>query len=335
MQTEANEYPGQHALYPLRFRAVYKDYIWGGEKIIRNYKRNAPPGIYAESWEVSTRPEGMSEVINGPLAGITLDDLCKQRGGELLGSKIKDSKFPLLIKLIDAKETLSVQVHPDDETAEQYGGEAKTEMWYVLDADKAGCVYCGLVPGTDARAFEANVGSRNFAKLLLKVPVSKGDAVFVPGGRIHAIGAGCLLLEVQQNSNTTYRIYDWDRVGPNGLPRELHIPQALQVTNWHDEQHPKVVQRKISEAGKNERWEVLTTKYFCLERLKLGEPMVAGGLSDTFHVLFVAKGGITLRAEGFRERGEAGTTWFVPSSVHQYFIEPQGGTAEVMRVSVP
>ena len=332
---ETPEYPGQHSLYPLRFRPVYKDYIWGGERIIRRYHRSAPPGIYAESWEVSTRPEGVSEVVNGPLAGITLDELCKQRGAEVLGAKVKGKQFPLLIKLIDAKETLSVQVHPDDTTAAIHGGEAKTEMWYVLEADKGACVYCGLTPGTDAKAMEAAVGARNFARLLQTVPVSAGDAVFVPGGRVHAIGAGCLLLEVQQNSNTTYRIYDWDRVGPDGRPRELHIEQALKVTSWNDEQNAKVPPRKISESGKNERWEILTTKYFCLERFKLGEVIATGGFGESFHVLFVAKGTIRIRSQGFSETAHAGTTYLVPAHVRQYFVEPMEGIAEVMRIHVP
>jgi mannose-6-phosphate isomerase len=332
---ETNEYPGQHALYPLRFRPVYKDYIWGGEKIIRRFNRSAPPGIYAESWEVSTRPEGMSEVVNGPLSGVTLDELCRRRGQDVLGSKVAGPAFPLLIKLIDAKETLSVQVHPDDATAAKHGGEAKTEMWYVLDADKGSCVYCGLTPGADRKAVEAAAGSRNFGKLLQTVPVTAGEAVFVPGGRIHAIGAGCLLLEVQQNSNTTYRLYDWDRVGPDGRPRELHIEQALQVTNWSDEKHPKVAPRKISQSGLNERWEILSCPYFCLERFKLEEVSVTGGFGESFHVIFIAQGEIELRSQGFRERAAAGTTYLVPASVRQYFLEPVHGAVEVLRVCVP
>lgn len=335
MQKEANEYPGQHALYPLRFRPVYKDYLWGGDWIIRKYKRKAPPGIYAESWEVSDRPEGISEVVNGPLTGATLPELCRQRGVDLLGTKVKGPAFPLLIKLIDAKDTLSVQVHPDDASAEAYGGEAKTEMWYVLDAGKRSSVYCGLKAGTVRAAFEKTIGTRNFSKLLNTVPVREGDAVYVPGGRVHAIGAGCLLLEIQQNSNTTYRLYDWDRFGPDGKPREIHIAQALQVINWNDSQSVRVVPRKVSQSGANERWEILSSPYFRLERFVLGERMATGGLGETFHILFVHEGSVTLVSQGFKEKAGPGATWLVPASVRQYHLDPDRGGAVVMRVTVP
>lgn len=335
MQKEANEYPGQHALYPLRFRPTYKDYLWGGDKIIRRFKRKAPPGIYAESWEVSDRPEGMSEVVNGPLAGMSLHELCRQRGVDLLGTKVKGPTFPLLVKLIDAKDTLSVQVHPDDESAKNYGGEAKTEMWYILEADKGSCLYCGLKGGTVRPAFERAIGTQKFSTLMNTVPVRPGDAVYVPGGRVHAIGAGCMLLEVQQNSNTTYRLYDWDRFGPDGKPRELHIAQALQVINWNDSQGVKAVPRKTSQSGANERWEILTSPYFRMERFVLGELMATGGLGESFHILFVNQGTATLKSQGFRETAAAGTTWLVPATVRQYYIGPENGQAEVIRISVP
>ncbi|MFH0908887.1 MAG: type I phosphomannose isomerase catalytic subunit [bacterium] len=335
MQKEANEYPGQHALYPLCFRPIYKDYLWGGDRIIRRYKRKVPPGIYAESWEVCGRPEGMSEVMNGPLAGITLHELSRQRGVDLLGTKVKGPTFPLLVKLIDAKDTLSVQVHPDDESTRLHGGEPKTEMWYILEADKGACLYCGLKGGTVRPAFERAIGTKKFSTLMNTVPVRPGDAVYVPGGRVHAIGAGCMLLEVQQNSNTTYRLYDWDRFGPDGQPRELHIAQAMQVINWNDSQSVKVIPRKISQSGGNERWEVLTSPYFRLERFVLGERMATGGLGETFHILFVNQGSVGLKSRGFSEKALAGATWLIPATVRQYDIEPDHGRAEVIRIMVP
>ena len=200
-------------LYPLRFKPVYKDYIWGGDKIIRLYNRQEPHGIYAESWEVSDRADGMSVVSVGPLAGKSLRDVVQTYPFDLFGAKVQAQVFPLLVKLIDSRDRLSVQVHPDVEMAKKYGGEAKTEMWYVLDAEPGAGVFAGLKSGVDAKALSEAMQTDRFEEILTRIPVTKGDAIFIPGGLVHSIDAGCLLLEVQQNSNTTYRIYDWNRRG--------------------------------------------------------------------------------------------------------------------------
>ncbi len=152
--------------YPLVLKPAYKDYIWGGNRIIRKYGRGEPEGIYAESWEVSDRTEGQSRVLNGPLKGKTLGNVIEVWGQDLLGEGRKEKSFPLLVKLIDAREKLSVQVHPDDESAEKYGGEAKTEMWYALEADPDACVYAGLRPGVDGELFLNAVRDETLEELL-------------------------------------------------------------------------------------------------------------------------------------------------------------------------
>ena len=322
-------------LYPLCFKPIYRDYIWGGDRIIRTYGRNEPPGIYAESWEISDRDDGMSLVRNGPLAGRSLRELVRMGGADLLGTRVRSPVFPLLIKLIDSRERLSVQVHPNDETARRYGGEAKTEMWYMLDAAPDAGVFAGLKAGTDETAFNRAMETKRFREILNRVPVKAGDAIFIPGGRVHAIDAGCLILEVQQNSNTTYRIYDWDRVGNDGQPRPLHLAEARQVIDWTDAAGAKAHPRRIEKTGLNERWEILESPYFRLERLVLAEPWTARGDGSTFQVLFVATGRVRVEAGGGIEVLEPGTSCLLPAALRECVIRPVNSTAEVLRTTVP
>ncbi|MBU0678138.1 MAG: class I mannose-6-phosphate isomerase [Verrucomicrobia bacterium] len=320
-------------LYPLILKPAYKDYLWGGDKIIRYFKRDEPPGVYAESWEVSDRPEGPSVAANGPFAGKTLSEIAEGRAAELFGNRSTGGKFPLLIKLIDAKQKLSVQVHPDDESAARYGGEAKTEMWYVLDAEPGAYVYAGLKEGVDRDVFSKAIEEDTFEDVLVKIPVGKGDAVFMRGGRVHAIGEGCLLLEVQQNSNTTYRIYDWGRFGSDGKSRQMHIDEALQVIHWDDTESARVTESPVAERGESRLTEVLTTPYFRLERLDLHGEWEDECDGSTFHVLFVAEGEVRLKAGQFDETIAAGTSCLLPSVLGDYSGASAG--AVLLRVSLP
>jgi mannose-6-phosphate isomerase len=322
-------------LYPLRLKPVYKDYIWGGDKIIRLYHRGEKPGVYAESWEVSDRTDGMSVVANGPLAGRTLHEVVQSLGPNLLGSRVRSPVFPLLIKLIDSRDRLSVQVHPDDDTAKRFGGEAKTEMWYVLDAEPDAGVFAGLKPGIGEKQFNEALRTKRFKDILTFVPVARGDAIFVPGGRVHAIDAGCLLLEVQQNSNTTYRIYDWDRVGADGRPRPLHLREAIRVIRWDDAAHARVVPRRLAAEDWGECWEVLRSAYFLIERILLSEAVALHGDGKTFQVFFVASGGMTVRWDDSSEELNPGTSCLVPAALGEFTIEPISASAEVLRITVP
>jgi mannose-6-phosphate isomerase len=320
-------------LYPLRFKPVYKDYIWGGDKIIRLYHRKEPPGIYAESWEVSDRSDGMSVVSGGPLAGKSLRDVAQTFKSDLLGAKAQAQVFPLLIKLIDSRDRLSVQVHPDDETAKKYGGEAKTEMWHVLDAEPGAGVFAGLKPGVDAQAFSEALRTNRFEEILTRIPVTKGDALFIPGGLVHAIDAGCLLLEIQQNSNTTYRIYDWNRVGTNGKSRPLHWKEALQAIRWDVSANPKVQPREMGRKGSNGFWEVLSCPYFRLERMLLGEALNRENSGPSFEILFLASGKANIRWVGSSEALERGASCLIPAALKNYILEPVDAPAEVLRIT--
>ncbi len=320
-------------LYPLRFKPVYKDYIWGGNKIIRMYNRREPPGTYAESWELSDRSEGMSVVCNGPLAGLSLREIVREFQSDLLGEGRRADAFPLMVKLIDSRERLSVQVHPNDQAAKKYGGEPKTEMWYVLDAEPGAGVYAGLKFGVNAKSFDKAMQSKRLGEILTRIPVSRGDAVFIPGGLVHAIDAGCLLLEVQQNSNTTYRIYDWDRLGVGGKPRPLNVKEALQVIRWDARDNPKVQPRDLGLCGGNHFWEVLRCPYFRVERIQASErmPLVMDG--STFSILFVASGRARVESGGAGELLGPGNTCLLPAALKDGALMPLEASAEILRVT--
>lgn len=193
-----------NALYHLCFKPIYQHYIWGGDKIPKKYQRDIPPGVYAESWEISDRHDGMSVVANGALAGRTLAEIIHTHGADLLVAGF--DRFPLLIKIIDARETLSVQVHPDDRSAAQYGGEAKTEMWYVLEAEPHACVYSGFKPGTSTGNFKNALAEDTVENLLERIPVQAGDTIFTPRGagsrhrrRLSPVGSSAKLQYDLQN----------------------------------------------------------------------------------------------------------------------------------------
>lgn len=322
-------------LYPLLFEPVYKDYLWGGDRIRRVYRPDAPAGVVAESWEIADHPDGMSVVVNGPLRGRTLAELDERMGERLLGSRCPGRRFPLLIKLIDSRDRLSVQVHPDDASAAQFGGEAKTEMWYLLDADPGARVFAGLRPGTDRARFEQALRDHTFEDCLKAIPVRKGEAVFIPGGRVHAIDAGCFILEVQQNSNTTYRVYDWGRVGADGRPRALHVEEALRVMRWDDPGDPRVRPGDPRAVSGGSCRRVLTTPYFILERFDLHGPGDYRTEGESFHAWFVAEGALTLTAGGRTERLPAGTSCLAPAGVVEYAVRPEGHGATALRVTLP
>jgi mannose-6-phosphate isomerase len=319
--------------YPLRLQPAYKDYLWGGDRIPRVFGRDLPPGRYAESWELSARPEGPSAVANGPLAGRPLADAIALDPRAQLGAGLEKAGLPLLVKIIDARERLSVQVHPDDAGAARHGGEAKTEMWYVLAAEPGAAVWCGLAEGVTRAAFEAAAASGHFEPLLRRIPIRPGDAIFVPGGRVHAVGEGALLLETQQNSNTTYRVYDWGRVGPDGRARALHVAEALRTIDWDDRGDPRV-KPAVTRAGRNQIARLADGPHFRVDRVVLGERW-SEMPSGRFRAFFVARGAAALRWENQSEPAAAGTTFFVPAAVAVTAWDPLDGPAEVIRITVP
>jgi len=313
-------------LYPFRFNPVYKDYIWGGSRIPKLFHRNQPEGTYAESWEISTHPDGETTIANGPLVGKTLCDLLPVHKTALLGTDVQGDDFPLLLKLIDARDTLSVQVHPNDANAAAVNGDPKTEMWYFLEGDGKPHIYCGFKAGVGKDEFLKALENKTFADILQSVPVRKGGAVFVPGGQVHAIGAGCLILEIQQNSNTTYRIYDWDRVDANGKGRELHIDKALRVIAWGDNGDP---------VCRTDGTEIKTSPYFRLDRFDLSTDRKFILSGKSFHALFIAEGSGKISWADGEDKLLPGQSWLIPAALGSYTVCPSDASLTLLCVTVP
>lgn len=218
----------------LKLKPSCKDYIWGGHRLAQEYGISYDGNVLAEAWELSCHPDGPSTIVNGIHAGKTLQQYIDEQGREVLGTNNcqQSCDFPILIKFIDAKENLSVQVHPDNDYALQNEGQyGKTEMWYVMDAAKDAFLYYGFRKEISREEFENRIENDTLLDVLNAVPVQKGDVLFIKAGTIHAIGKDILIAEIQQNSNVTYRVYDYGRTGKDGRKRELHVNKALDVTN--------------------------------------------------------------------------------------------------------
>lgn len=221
--------------YPLKFVPVYKDYIWGGRNLER-LGRVLPEGKIAESWEISAHSDGISIVTNGCFAGLSLPELLAKFGRDIIGADLPEgyiNHFPLLIKLIGANSQLSVQVHPDDQYAGIHeGGWGKNEMWYIISADPGAEIIYDLIPGTDREKLAEAIRENRIESCLKTEPVSVGDVFNIPAGMVHGLGAGIVVAEIQQSSNLTYRLYDYNRIDAQGNPRPLHIEKALEVIDF-------------------------------------------------------------------------------------------------------
>ena len=233
-------------LYPLTFEPRFKERVWGGRSLERLYAKRLPASVpIGESWEIADRPGDESVILSGPLAGRTLRWLMQEQGSDVLGdaSPALDGRFPLLCKILDASQRLSLQVHPPERAA--HLGEAKTEMWYIAAADPGAELFVGLRAGVTRAAFEGAVANGTVADCFHRIAVQAGDAMFLPSGRVHAIGAGLVIFEIQQNSDTTFRVHDWDRVGLDGHPRELHVREALDSIDFTDFE-PGIIQSRLA-----------------------------------------------------------------------------------------
>ena len=214
----------------LEFTPLYMERVWGGRTLESKLGRKLPKGkVIGESWEIVDRPNEQSVVADGPLAGQTIRELLENHGTEIMGPNSDPKKpFPILVKWLDCRERLSLQVHPPAEIAGKLNGEPKTENWYIADADESASIIAGLRPGVTREEFERALAEGQVEDYVQFLPTASGDSIFVESGRIHAISSGNLILEIQQNSDTTYRVFDWNRMGLDGTPRKLHINESLQ-----------------------------------------------------------------------------------------------------------
>lgn len=320
-------------LYPLKLKAACKDYLWGGTRLRTEYHQKSDADKVAESWELSCHRDGPSVVANGEFAGLTLPEYFERAGKEVLGTNCeKFPDFPILIKLIDAKERLSVQVHPDNEYARTHeGGFGKTEMWYVVDCEKGAGMYYGFDHAIPKEEFRKRIEDNTLLEALNRVEVHQGDVLFIESGTLHAIGAGILVAEIQQNSNLTYRVYDYGRIGKDGKPRELHIEKAIDVAKRERPSRPVGPQGKPEQLEGCTRTLLASCEYFTVYRMTVSDAEFTAE-AKSFHSILCLDGDATLLAGGkplltFRK----GDSVFVPAGMGAYSVR---GRCEILHTAV-
>ncbi|MDR1939920.1 MAG: class I mannose-6-phosphate isomerase [Clostridiales bacterium] len=305
--------------YPLILKPVFKDYIWGGDRLAREWGKAPSSGIIAESWELSLRRDALTVVANGEFEGRTLDGVLDSNE-DFAGKKSRAfAVFPMLIKLIDSRQNLSVQVHPSDAYAlKKENSYGKSEVWFILDAQEGAGIYFGFKKDVDKREILDRIADGSLTDVLNFLPVSKGDAYMIEAGTVHAIGAGITLAEIQQNSDLTYRVYDFGRVGKDGKPRELHIDKALDVMNTKALNAAKSPFAYVEYASFEKRL-IADNKYFFVEHYRLKDYCRILN-RECFSALTVTEGAVDIiyRAAGVREAyvGAAkGATVFIPAGL--------------------
>ena len=309
--------------YPVKMIPYFADYIWGGIKLKEKWGKKTDTDTLAESWELSAFKDKNSVAANGELKGKTLSEIINY-WQDAVGEKGKDYPFfPLLIKFIDASSNLSVQVHPDNEYAlkneNQFG---KAEMWYVVDAEKGSGIYCGFKKEISAKEFKDSIQSGEIENLLEFMPLKKGQAVFIPPKTVHAIGKGMTIVEIQQNSNLTYRIYDYKRKGKDGKERELHIDKALAVSNLSPLPKNCISKNEaISDLCGNKISTVFTNEYFTVEMFEIVNEKEIFINNETFYTITFIEGEGTLTSEGYETDFIKGDTFFLPAGLGELKIK--------------
>lgn len=321
----------------LRFEEKYFRRIWGGAKLRSIYKKNTPADqVIGEAWLVSDHPAHQSVVADGPHAGRTLHELMEAFGADLLGSDAAPTihgRFPLLLKLLDTAQVLSVQVHPDDDAAARLEENdiGKTECWHIIAADAGSTIYCGLDDGVDAAAFHEAMKSGTVDKVLKRFEAEVDATVFVSAGTVHTIGGGLLVAEIQQNSDVTYRIFDWNRVDASGRGRELHIERALQVTAFERSHGGATKPLGYLDHGAK-RTVLAACRHFASELVE-----VEGGLDialdgSSFHILLNKSGGLEVESEGETLSLVPGEAALAPAGLDGYALH---GAGRVLLYYVP
>jgi len=310
-------------LYPLKFSPILKDKIWGGTKLKSLFNKPAESNKLGESWELSGYEGDESVVTNGFLEGNNLTELIEIYMGELIGDTIFDEyglSFPLLFKLIDANENLSIQVHPGDEVAaERHNSYGKTEMWYVVDADQGGELIIGFSDDCSRETYLKAMAEDRVEDLLHKVPVTKGDVFFIPAGTVHAICKGVVVAEIQQSSDITYRIYDYNRKDDTGKERELHTEEALDVINFEASKQPKTVYKPLL----NETTPLITCDYFTTNMLRFDKRVDRQYAKiDSFVVYMCLEGNFTIEFKGDKTTVTKGDTVLIPASIDELTLTP-------------
>lgn len=307
------------------FQPRFKERVWGGRRLETLYGKRLPPRVdIGESWEIADRPGDESVIANGPLAGQTLRELIEQRGADVLGdaAPAAGGRFPLLCKILDARQKLSLQVHPPDRA--KHLGEPKTELWYIAEAEPDAELFVGLKRGVTRKTFEEAIGAGRVAECFHRIDVKSGDAMFLPSGRVHAIGAGLVIFEIQQNSDTTFRVYDWDRVGLDGKPRELHVAQSLESIDFGDFE-PDLV---AAPTRHHDGFAITPLVDAPLFRTDLFEASGAGEwrpYSARLRVVTCVRGTVTARGDGSEATLRAGAFCLLPAQMADVSLVTDAG----------
>ena len=300
----------------IKFEPILKDKIWGGEKLASLLNKQSKRKDIGESWEISDVEGDTSIVTNGHLKGKDLKELISEFKSDLVGEKVYThfgGKFPLLIKFIDAKEALSIQLHPNDTLAkERHNSFGKTEMWYVMQADKNANLIVGFQKEVSSEDYIKHLETKSLLDILNVDEVQKGDVYFIPTGRVHAIGAGVLLAEIQQTSDVTYRIYDWDRPNPDGTFRDLHTEEAIDAIDYSAKDSYKTEYSKKENASS----EIVSCQYFTTNVLPIkGEISINHQEKDSFVIYMCVEGNVTFQYENQTEKLKTGETILVPACI--------------------
>ena len=288
---------------PIKLLPAFKDYLWGGTKLRTEYGKKTDLEKVAESWELSNHKDGQSIVASGECKGMLFGEYIKKY--DVIGKKANEFDFfPILIKFIDAKDSLSVQVHPDDEYSLKNNGEyGKTEMWYVMDCDEGATLYYGFNREITKDEFRKRIDNNTLLEVLNEVPVKKGDVFFIKSGTVHAIGKGLMICEIQQNSNTTYRVYDYDRRDANGNPRELHIEKAIEVSDLKPPAKDDISEENV----------LAKCKYFTVEKYLVNGCMDININEDCFKSIINLSGSGRLEYDGGVIEFSKGESIFIPA----------------------
>lgn len=314
------------ALYPLKFRTIFKDKIWGGQKINTYLGKNfAPLPNCGETWEISGVKSDVSVVENGPLTGESLSSLLEERQAELVGAGIYKrfgNEFPLLVKFIDANDDLSIQVHPNDELAKKrHNSFGKTEMWYVVQADEGATLIAGFNQKVNRSIYLEKLDSGKLNEILNTEEVKAGDVFFLPAGRVHTIGKGLLIAEIQQTSDITYRIYDFDRVDDRGNTRELHTESALDALDY--EVYPEY--KSAYDKKVNEPVQVVSCEYFTTNLLEFSQPVSRNYSFDSFVIHVCVQGSYTIKYGEDTLNVKLGDCVLIPAVINEVMLETDTG----------
>ncbi len=309
-------------MYPMKLTPPCKDYLWGGTRLKTDYGKVTDLEKVAESWELSCHKDGCSVIANGEFAGMTLPEYIEKQGKGVLGEDCKSFEyFPILVKLIDAKQSLSVQVHPNNEYAMRVEGEyGKTEMWYIVDCDPGAELLYGFKDKISKEEFRRRIEDNTLLEVTNSVPVHKGDVFFIDAGTLHAIGKGILIAEIQQNSNTTYRIYDFGRLGADGKPRELHIDKAVDVTRLEPPTRSCKPQGEPQQHDGYCSTLLASCEYFTVTRMDVEKSVSLNADNKSFHSLLCLEGEATVQCNGQELSMKKGESIFLPAGTGAYTV---------------